>query len=124
MRALSQQHDALYEQLMAISHQACNMDAYELAYHTLYAAMCRAEQLDNVPLLEEVLQEADLQHQQVDSIHPEHRFSSVSAAQWGHESLYDSLEREITTNIQMLETRELLPLLASEAQSILTPRCI
>jgi hypothetical protein len=109
MTVLTRQHDALYTQLLQISRQASAVQAYEMAYHTLFAAMHRAVQLDEVALLEEVIQEADAQHQQLNSAHPEHPLSSRSAAQCGHECSYSLLKREIITNIQLLETKELLP---------------
>ncbi|MBV9229910.1 MAG: hypothetical protein JOZ18_11395 [Chloroflexi bacterium] len=98
------QHDALYEQLMSISHQAYLDQAYEVAYHTLCAAMYRARDLNNVHHLREVLQEADTQKRTLDRAHPEHPLSSSSASSRRHDSVYGSLQRHASTLIRLLET--------------------
>jgi hypothetical protein len=110
-------HHGLFTQLMRISRQACSAQAYEVAYHALFAAMHCAVQLNDVALLEEVLQEADCEHQQLDTAHPEHLLSSASAATCGHESRYSVLEGEITINIQLLETKGLFAATTSQQRA-------
>lgn len=76
-----------------------------MAYHTLAATMYRAKGLDDLPLLRELLQEVGRQKKQIDSAYPSHRLSSSSANGRGHESVYSSLERQISSHIQFHEVQ-------------------
>ena len=99
MAASEQDQDEMYKRLLAISCQACSETCFEVVYHSLAAAMHRAEDLNNVRFLQELLQEAEQQMELIDTGYPEHSVSSSSARSRRHESIYRSLLRQISTLI-------------------------
>ena len=108
MPSSAQQRDEVYEQLLFISRQAFAESTFEIAYHTLCAAMWRASDLDELPLLRALLQEAERQGKYIDNTYPAHRLSSSSARSRGHESVYSALQREIGAHIRVHESQGLL----------------
>ena len=108
MTSSAHQQDEWYQQLPTLSRQAYAEQAFEMAYHTLAAAMYRAKDLGDVSLLRELLQEVERQKKQLDSTYPAHSLSSSSAHTRGHESVYTGLQRQISTQIQFYETQGML----------------
>lgn len=105
MAASARQRDEMYEQLLAISVRACSECSFEVAYHALAAAMHRAKDLIDVQFLRELLQEAERQKQLIDTRYPDHPLSASSARSRGHESIYASLLRQISTQLKFHETQ-------------------
>src|SRR3712207_5973483 len=81
-----------YEALMVMSEQAFADRQYEVAYHTLSAAMHCAEALGDERRLRTVEQTARMQRDWINSYDPAHRLSRQSAAARGGRSIYDSLD--------------------------------
>jgi hypothetical protein len=81
-----------YEQLMVITELAFADRHYEVAYHTLAAAMHCVEDLGDKQRLSMVEQTAHLQREWIDTYDPGHRLSSQSAARRGARSIYKVLD--------------------------------
>jgi hypothetical protein len=105
MASSTPHQDEMYEQLLTISRQAFSETSFEVAYHALAAAMHRAKDLNNVRFLRELLQEAEQQKKLIDTRYPDHSLSSSSARSRGHESIYNSLQRQIGAHILMSESQ-------------------
>ncbi len=108
MTTSDQRQDEMYEQLLAISRKACSETSFEVAYHALAAAMHRAKDLKNVRFLRALLQEAEQQKRLIDRSYPDHLLSSASARSRSHESIYSSLERQISTQLRQGEMQHVL----------------
>jgi hypothetical protein len=118
MESLAQYHDEMYEHLLAISRRALSEASFEVAYHSLTAAMHCAKDLKNVTFLREVLLEAEKQKKVLDTTYPEHSLSSTTAASRHHEGVYSSLQRQIGTALQFLEMPSLLQDLKQQENSV------
>jgi hypothetical protein len=105
MAASAPNRDEMYEHLLAISREAFREGSFEVAFHALCAAMHRAKDKKNVPYLRELLQEAEQHMQLIDTGYPNHPLPSSSAASRKHESIYRSLQRQISANIRMYEVQ-------------------
>ena len=108
MPTSAQHRDEMYEQLLAISRKAFRETSFEVAFHALSAATHRAKDLKNVQFLRELLQEAEQQKKLIDTGYPGHPISSSSAASRQHESIYSSLQQQISTQIRFFEMTDLL----------------
>ena len=108
MEAAEQPQDEMYAQLLTISRQACSETSFEVAYHALAAAMHRAKDLKNMRFLRELLQEAEQQMKLIDRDYPDRPLSSFSARSRQHESVYISLQRQISTLLLLDETQNRL----------------
>jgi hypothetical protein len=107
MAASARQRDEMYELLLALSIRASRECSFEEAYHALAAAMHRAKDLADVPSLRELFQEAERQKRLIDTRYPDHPLSASSARSRGHESIYSSLLRQISTQLHFHETQHL-----------------
>ena len=108
MAASDQHQDDMYEQLLAISRKAFSEESFEVAFHSLAAAMHRAKDLKNVRFLRELLQEAEQQMRLIDTGYRDHPLSSASAGSRKHESIYRSLLRQISTLLRLHDVQDLL----------------
>ena len=98
----------MYEQLLAISRKAFREGSFEVAFHALCATMHRAKDKKNVQFLRELLEEAGQQKQLIDAGYPNHPVSTSSAASRKHESIYQSLQRQISTQLRLYDMQDLL----------------
>jgi hypothetical protein len=108
MEASAPNRDEMYEQLLAISRKAFCEGSFEVAFHALSAAMHRAKDLKSLQFLRELFQEAEQQMQLINTGYPEHPLSSSSAASRKHESIYRSLQLQISTQLRFLEMQGVL----------------
>jgi hypothetical protein len=108
MAASAPNRDEMYEHLLVISREAFREGSFEVAFHALCAAMHSAKDKKNVQFLRELLQEAEQHMQLIDAGYPNHPLSSSSAASRKHESIYRSLQRQISTQIRLYEVQGLL----------------
>ena len=106
MTASGELRGEMYVQLLAISRKASSESAFEVAYHSLAAAMHRAKDLKNVRFLRELLQEAEQQKKLIDTGYPDHPLSSSSARRRSHESIYSSLLLQISTQLRLCEMQD------------------
>jgi hypothetical protein len=108
MSQIPDQRDEFFDRLMSMSRQALADQEYEVAYHTLAAAMHHCLTLQQpLPLLREVLSEAAHEQKTLGTLAPEHAISSFTAHRHGHQSVYDALQNQLITRIRLLETKPL-----------------
>ena len=119
MTTPTNQSDSLYEQRFHASHQAFMQQGYEVAYHALTAAMHRARDINSLPLLHELLQEATTQENELERLHPTHILSSSSAHQRGNKSVYNSLTKQIETALLNLNFQDDLETLRKHGKDFL-----
>jgi hypothetical protein len=88
----SRRSHKMYHQLMDINKEAFEQGHYEVAYHTLAAALHSGILLEEQGVLEE-LEQGDW----IDNYASGHHLSSQSASAQGHVGVYTSLLRQIQT---------------------------
>jgi hypothetical protein len=93
----SRSSQQIYDQLLDINKDAFEQGLYEVAYHTLAAALHCATQIRGQAPLIALEQRARQQKDWIDASAPEHPVSSQSASLHGHRSIYTSLLMQIQT---------------------------
>jgi len=88
--------DKLYQRLMQIQEEAFKTGRFEVSYHILAAALHAAEELNSVPLLEEIGALANSRQAEIDARDPTHTISTASAQGRGNWALFASLS--VTAN--------------------------
>ncbi len=94
----------MFNQLMDINQEAFGQGLYEVAYHALAAALHCAYPLEEQVLLDVLERRAREQRDWIDSSASEHVLSSQSASLRGHESVYNTLIRQIQTRKLMQQS--------------------
>jgi hypothetical protein len=84
----------LHDQLIEVSRKALELKQYEVAYHSLQAALHCALEIKDEQLLLCIQLEADRQRAFVDAVSPDHRLSSLKAAERGGNNLYGILAQQ------------------------------
>jgi hypothetical protein len=93
----------LYHQSLDLNTQAFAGRCFEVAYHSLAAAMHCAEEMRDAGLLVEVRRFAEDQARWIDTNAPQHKLSSRSAKRHNHESIFATLARLAHTLLLGLE---------------------
>ena len=86
-------HDAasIYESCLAIGRQAIDAGLFEVAFHSLSAALHCAERLDDLARTKTIETIADETQQRIDREFPGHRIGSKAAGDRGHTPLFKTL---------------------------------
>jgi hypothetical protein len=92
----------LYERLTAISREAFDAGRYDVAYHTLAAALDCAEEEGNVEQISAVEHAANEQLRFIDQHAPDYHHSTVSAASRGHTSIFKGLSKQAHARLLIL----------------------
>lgn len=100
---LHNKHDDLYEQLMAISHQALINELYETAYHALTAALHYAQSLGDAERLLAVESAAKEQQDLIDTWTPKHRMATQAAVKRDRITLYQMLARQAAAQVLIIQ---------------------
>jgi hypothetical protein len=96
----------LYQRLMSINQEAFTLDQYDIAYHTLMAALHCAQTLKDIAGLVEVEHVAYKQLESIDAHHPEYEHSTQSASKHGHPGIYKNLIKQARTRVRMIQQEE------------------
>ena len=100
----SRSSHTMYDQLMQINQDAFEQGHYEVAYHTLAAALHCGLLLEEQGVLEALEQRALQQRDWIDTYASAHHLSSQSASAQGHSGVYTSLLRQIQARKLMRQT--------------------
>lgn len=87
----AQPPDKLYQALMQLHQDSFEEGRFEVAYHTLAAALHAAEEINNAELLTTIQSLATKRQAEIDRIWPEHKVSSASARRRGNHPLFTAL---------------------------------
>lgn len=98
----------LYERLIAISQEAAAAALYEVAYHTLVAALHCADTAGNSVRLHEVLTLAATQRTRLLTQAPDHLLTPQASAARGTHNIYDSLELQGQAMLTRLRSKAAL----------------
>ncbi len=93
----------LYQRLVQINQEAFAGEQYDVAYHSLMAALHCAQSLDDVQGLAEAERLANEELAWIDEHHPEYEHSTRSATVRGHASIFKNLSNQAKTRITMIE---------------------
>ncbi len=96
----------LYDQLMTINEEAFAMHSFNVAYHTLDAALNCALQLDDEAAIQRVKDIAIAQLSWIDQNAPNYKHSTPSALVRGHESVFHTLALQAAMQVEMVEKRK------------------
>jgi hypothetical protein len=96
----------LYQRLMSINQEAFAGGYYDIAYHTLAAALHCAQSLNDEKGLSGVERVAEEQLEWIDLHHPEYRYSTQSSSKRGHPNIYGNLIRQVKA-IVLINQREM-----------------
>src|SRR4029450_11451952 len=93
----------LYQRLLVSNQEAFALEAYEVAYHALMAALHCVAPLPDFPTLDVVELIAQEQLAWLDQHHPEYEHSTPSAQKRGEFSLYYTLARQAQARRQRIQ---------------------
>ncbi len=93
----------LYRRLVEINQEAFADEQYDVAYHSLMAALHCVQTLGDVQGLGEVERLANEELTWIDAHHPEYEHSTSSASARGHSSIFKNLSNQAKTRITMIE---------------------
>ncbi len=93
----------LYQRLIQINQEAFAGEEYDVAYHSLMAALYCVQRLNDRQGLGEVERRANEELTWIDAHHPEYEHSTQSASTRGHSSIYKNLSNQARTRILITE---------------------
>jgi hypothetical protein len=96
---------AVAQQLIEINREAFTETEFNLAYHTLCAAMSCAFALNDTEALADIQRIAEDQQTRIDSQHPDYEHSSVSAAKRNVPGIFHTLALETKAKILVIKSR-------------------
>lgn len=93
----------LYQRLMHINQEAFALEQYDVAYHTLMAALHCAQTLNDLAGLVEVERIASNQLEWIDAHHPEYEHPTQSASERKQPGIYQNLIQQAKTRVRMIQ---------------------
>jgi hypothetical protein len=98
-------HEELFQTLLRSNEAAFASGRYEAAYHALMAALHVAQDSEDAEGLLVIVGRAKEQQAAIDAVAHDHRFSTASAANRGHKSLYEMAVQQARAQAAMIRLR-------------------
>jgi hypothetical protein len=93
----------MYRDLMQMNRKCFEGREFDVAYHTLMAALHCAQEVKEIAYLQEIERTANEQLKYIDAHHPEYEHSSITAANRNHVSIFQTLARQANARIVIIQ---------------------
>ena len=93
----------IYRDLMQMNRKCFEGEKFDIAYHALMAALHCAQELKDIPYLQEIERAANEQLKYIDANHAEYEHSTVAASKRNHVSIFQTLARQANARIVIIQ---------------------